>query len=109
MIRLKNTKEIVSANHREAKTLIEETKGLLFEEKPSTLVLNTRLGIHTIGLKFPIDVVILDKNLKIVSIKKNLKPNRVYFWHPKYSKAIEMEKGTIDMFKLKVGNELEIL
>ncbi len=109
MIRLKKTKETVSIEHRDAKSLIDGTRGLIFEEKPSTLILNTRFGIHTFALKFPIDVLILNKNLKIVRIKKNLKPNSIYFYPPKYSKVIEMEKGTIDKFRLKIGDALEIL
>jgi hypothetical protein len=55
-------------------------------------------------MKFPIDVLILDKNNKIVSIKKNLKPYRIFLWNPLYEKVIEFPPQTIEKKKLKLND-----
>jgi len=70
--------------------------GLIGKDKPQTLLIRTRFGIHTFGVKFPIDVLVLDDNFKVVGVKKNLLPNRFFFWNPLYDKVLECPKGTID-------------
>ena len=69
--------------------------GLIGKNEPENLLITTHFGIHTFGLKFPIDVVILDKNNKVVSIKQGLKPYSIFLWNPMYEKVIELPSGTI--------------
>jgi len=38
------------------------TIGLIGHDNPEPIMFYTKFGIHTFGLKFPIDVLILDKN-----------------------------------------------
>jgi len=97
-------KEVISLTIREARNLKEKIQGLLGKEKPESLMIKTHFGIHTFGMKFPIDVLILDKNNKIVSIKKNLKPYRIFLWNPLYEKVIELPPQTIEKKKLKLND-----
>ncbi|MBI2074450.1 MAG: DUF192 domain-containing protein [Candidatus Levybacteria bacterium] len=90
------------------KNFKEKAIGLLSEKKPFPVLIRTRFGIHTFGLRFPIDVLVLDKFNKVVKISENLKPNRVFFWNPLYSKVIELPKGEIRKSKIKIGETIRI-
>lgn len=90
---------------RHAKSLREKTLGLIGKKPITPLYFETRWGIHTFGVKAPIDVAILDKDERIVCLKENLKPNRVFLWKPTYKRVIELPYGTIKKKKLKL-NEL---
>ena len=86
---------------KEAKTLREKMIGLIGKEKPIPFLMKTRFGIHTFGLKFPIDVLVLNKNNRVVSLKKSLKPNRIFLWNPLCNKVLELPEGTIDEKHIK--------
>ncbi len=45
------------------KTLKGKTIGLIGREKIAPVVFETRFGIHTFGLKFPIDVLVTESGL----------------------------------------------
>ncbi|MBI2026135.1 MAG: DUF192 domain-containing protein [Candidatus Levybacteria bacterium] len=89
---------------------LESTKDKLLgavKYKESVLFLKTRLGIHTFFVKTPLDILILDKNKRIVRIKEELLPNRVYFWNLRYSLVLELPRGVVKKLKLKVGHMVE--
>lgn len=79
----------------------EKSVGLLGKSKPENIIFLTRFGIHTFGMKFPIDVLILDAENKVVSIKDSMKPNQIFFWSPKYNKVVELPAGMIQKHKIK--------
>ena len=62
----KNT--IITEKAVKATSFVAQTKGLLESSAPYALILSTRFGIHTFGMKFPIDVIILDKKLNVISV-----------------------------------------
>lgn len=82
--------------------------GLINSKKAHPVFFKTRFGIHTFGLKFPIDVLILDKNNKVVKVCKNLKPNRIFLWNPKFFNVIELPAGQIGRDKIKIGDTIKI-
>ena len=102
------TNKIISKDGKFAKSFLDRGLGLLIKSNPRTLVFKTRFGIYTFFLKQPIDVVILDKNLKVVKLKENLKPNKLFFWNPKYFWINEFPKKTINS-KIKIGNQIKFL
>lgn len=87
----------------------EKSLGLLFEKYASPVLIETRFGIHTFGLRFPIDVLVLDNSKKVVKIKTNLKQNRIFLWNPIYNKVIELPGGEIRRLKIKKGKVLSLL
>lgn len=93
---------------KKAANLKEKIQGLIGKNKPYALVINTRFGIHTFGLKFPIDVLILNDKNNVVSIKKNLKPNRIFLWNPMYEKVVELPAGTIEEKQIKIKDRIGI-
>ena len=79
----------------------------LIGKEPEVIVFNTRFGIHTFFLKFPIDVLILDKKNRVKGLREGLKPGRIMFWNFKYDIVVELPKGLIKKSKTKLGDLLE--
>jgi uncharacterized membrane protein (UPF0127 family) len=101
----KNTilaKEVLQPTSFQAQSL-----GLLAHKKPVAMILNTRFGIHTLFMKFAIDVLILDKTNQIVALKENLKPNDIFIWNPRYNKVLELPTGTIKQTKTQLTDLIE--
>jgi hypothetical protein len=93
---------------KETKNLKDKIVGLI-GKKPYALLIKTHFGIHTFGLKSPIDVLILDENNKVVSVKKSLAPNRIFVWNPMYKKVLELPSGTISKKKIKIKSVVRLL
>lgn len=94
---------------KEAKNLKEKIQGLIGKDKAQTIMIKTHFGIHTFGLKFPIDVLILNNENKVVSMKENLKPNRIFLWNPIYERVIELPSGTIEKKAIKIKSSVRLL
>lgn len=101
-------KIIIAENIKEAETLSDKILGLLKKTNPRSLIFKTRFGIHTFFLKESIDVIILDKDLKVVKLK-SLEPNKLFFWNPKYNLVLELPKGTVQETFTKIGDTLGLL
>ncbi len=93
---------------RKCNSFWEKTKGLLGKNKPEAIYFETRWGIHTFGMQFPIDVIILNKQNKIVAMKKNMKPNRIFVWNPRYKKVIEVPEGIIKKKSLELNEVITL-
>ena len=65
-------------------------------------------GIHTIGMKFPIDVVFLDKNNIVLGIASGMVPYRISGIQLKGYSVLELPNGTIKKSRTEVGDQLEI-
>lgn len=96
----KNT--LILENLFECKSFLEKTLGLISRKKENGVYFKTRFGVHSFGMKFPIDVVVLDGKNKITQIKKNLPPNRFFFWRPWHSKIIEIPSSA--NYRLEIGD-----
>ena len=99
---------ILADNVKAAKNYWQEAKGLIGAEKAEPMLFKTRWGIHTFGVKFPIDVVIFGKNGRVEKIKIGLKPNRLFFWNPKFRNVLELPEGAINKAGLKIGDALGV-
>jgi len=82
-------------------------KGLLGQQ-PKPILLHTRFGIHTFGMRCPIDVVILDKFGTVRKMQHNLRPNRLFFWNPLYDIVVELPAGTIQEKGIKIGSHVSL-
>lgn len=65
-------------------------------------------GIHTIGMKFPIDVIFLNGKNKVVSIIPAMAPQRVSWFRFTAYSVLELPDGTIRKSRTEIGDELEI-
>lgn len=102
------TQTIIISSVKKAHTYLESAIGLIGKKTPYSLFLQTRFGIHTFGLRFPIDVIILDKNHQVVALKENLLSNRLFFWNPRYDHVLEMPAGIIKQSKIRKGSVVRL-
>jgi uncharacterized membrane protein (UPF0127 family) len=65
-------------------------------------------GIHTFGMAFKIDVVGLDRDLKVIKLWRCLVPFRVTSVSLKVQSVIELPCGTIKLSETQVGDQLTI-
>jgi uncharacterized membrane protein (UPF0127 family) len=97
-----NIKAVHLETHR------EKMIGLLGKDKAIPIYFKTHFGIHTFGMKFPIDVLILDDTNKVVKKVENLSPNRIFIWSPVYERVLELPSGFIAHRHFNTGDEVTI-
>lgn len=106
LINLKNG-NYLSKDAKEMKSFLDLVLGLLRKSNPRSLLFKTRFGIHTFFLKEPIDVIVLDRQFRVVKLRQNLQPNRLFFWNPKFTVVIELPSNTIRRSKTTVGDRIQ--
>lgn len=62
-------------------------------------------SVHTIGMKYPIDLIFLDKNWQIKKLVRSIKPCRIA-WATGANMVVEMPGGTLDNFSIAPGMTL---
>ena len=77
--------------------------------KSKGMLLKNTNAIHTVFVRFPIDVVFLDKHFKILRVAENLQPFRFspIIWKAKH--VLELPTGTIKNKSLLVGNKIQLV
>ena len=65
-------------------------------------------GIHTIGMKFPIDVLFLNRSHQVLALIPGMAPYRVTAVHLWGNSVLELPSGTIRKSRTEVGDQLEI-
>jgi len=65
-------------------------------------------GVHTVGMSFKIDVVGLDRDLRIVKMWRCLATYRVTSVSLKLRSVLELPCGTIAQSQMQVGDQLQI-
>ena len=65
-------------------------------------------GVHTLGMKFPIDVLYLDTNKRVVHVERNLKPWRVARVSVRTVSVLELPGDSLKSNGTTVGDEIEI-
>lgn len=111
ILKNKTANTVLATQVVEASTFKQRSKGLLGKSDlpiDETLWIKKCQSIHTFFMKFPIDAVFVDKELRVTNIVSNLKPWRItpYYW--KSSSVFEFNAGTIDTDSLNIGDELYV-
>ena len=95
-----------------AENFVSRTKGLLGRDSLPAgegLWIKQCNSIHTFFMRFPIDAVFVDKQLKVVAMQEKLKPWRVTRLYFKATSVFELPAGTLSTFAdLKVGDQLKV-
>lgn len=71
------------------------------------LLIEPTRSVHTVGMRFAIDVAFCDRDLTVVAVKR-LVPYRVALPVRGTRAVIEAEAGSFDRWGLDVGTELEV-
>src|SRR6266705_4200138 len=90
---------VVGQYIRVAETGLTRIVGLLGEREllpGDGLLIVPSQGVHTVGMMFAIDVVILDGEWNVIAIKRDLDPFRMtrVFW--KAAAVLELRSGIVD-------------
>lgn len=105
---------VVATKVEFADTLFRQMKGLMFRRsipKDYAMIFDVRreryVDIHMMFVKFPLDVVYLNRDRRIIDIKPALKP-WVGFALPKSPAqyVIELPAGSVERAALKIGETL---
>ena len=65
-------------------------------------------SIHTIGMRFAIDVALIDRGWRIVALKPGVTPGRLLWPVRGAWGVIEMAGGALRRFDLRTGDQLEV-
>lgn len=65
-------------------------------------------GVHTIGMLFPIDLIFVDKDGRVVSMQEFVRPFRISRVCLKATSVLECPVHTIHRSETEVGDTLEI-
>ena len=66
------------------------------------LMLSPGGSIHTFGMRYPIDVAFLDRQLKILRLAPHLPPWRICYAPSKTKHVVELRAGMVQALQLKV-------
>ncbi len=71
------------------------------------LLLRPARSVHTIGMRFAIDVAHLDADLTVLSVT-TMAPRRIGRWQPRARAVLEAEAGSFRAWGVVPGDVLEI-
>ena len=66
-------------------------------------------GIHTLGMLFPIDLVFLDKQKRVVHLEEHVRPFRISKVCLNARSVLELPAHTVDRTGTRIGDQLEIV
>jgi uncharacterized membrane protein (UPF0127 family) len=93
-----------------ADTPLRRATGLLGTSKldaDSGLLIFPTQAVHSFGMNYAIDLVFVDRNARVVGLRRALRPNRLsrLYWRAQF--VIELPTGTIDRTRTEVGDVIE--
>ena len=111
-VRAKNVTRgtVVGECIRVAETGLTRIVGLLGErELPpgDGLLIVPSQGVHTLGMRFAIDVVVLDGMWNVIAIRYNLRPFRMTRVYWKAAAVLELRSGALHSSSTMVGDTIE--
>jgi uncharacterized membrane protein (UPF0127 family) len=107
---LRNSKEL-SNNVALADSLLKRMKGLLGKKEMlngEALWIKPCISVHTLFMKFPIDVLFLDKRNRVIAAITNIRRNRLTWIYLNALSALELPAGTLQKTDTRIGDEIEI-
>ncbi len=110
MILNKTKNLIISTQEINATSFLNQTRGLMFRSKQNCLMsfkVPQKVSLHNLFVFFPLDILIINQNHKIVEIKQKFKP--FTFWSSKEPATYCLELAIINSnISYEVGDEIEI-
>ncbi len=88
----------------------ERLRGLLGRpplEAGQALVIAPCNGIHTVGMRYPIDVVFIDRGGQVLRTAEGLRPGRCIPWVRGASTVIELPVGAVSASQTLAGDLIE--
>ncbi|MFJ7148690.1 DUF192 domain-containing protein [Streptomyces sp. NPDC100445] len=84
------------------------TRGLLGRDAvDGVLLLTPASGVHTFGMRIPIDVAYLDRRLTVLAVR-TMRPGRLGLPRPRARHVLEAEAGAMARWGLRPGVRVEV-
>ncbi len=111
VIRDQSTGKVVCAQGKLANTFRTRLFGLLGRkglDAGSGLLIQPSSGVHTFGMSFPIDIVALDSNRRVIGIFENIGAWTIRGLSFKTRSVLELPAGRIRECSIAPGDELTV-
>lgn len=96
---------------RIADTFLSRLVGLLGKDElpsDSCLFIDASSGVHTFGMRFPIDIVALDRNRCVIGIWERVAPWKIRAFSRTTSSVLELKSGRAEQCGLAIGDRLSV-
>jgi uncharacterized membrane protein (UPF0127 family) len=101
---------IVAERVRVARSLLARARGLMLEDRlehGSGMLIDPCGSIHMFFMRFPLDVLYVDRSDRVVRVQRGIKPWRVGPLHTSGARyVIELPVGTIETSRTEIGDQL---
>jgi uncharacterized membrane protein (UPF0127 family) len=113
MMKLRNhrTGETLVENLEVARSLWTRTKGLLGRASLPAghgLWILRCNSVHTFFMKFPIDLIFLNRDMEVAKTYKSVRPGRVVWPVLSASSVVELSGGFLERHPVQVGEKLNV-
>lgn len=112
---LKNTTKnaLISRETKYCNNILSKAIGLMFSRKQDRALIfsfknEVKECLHMFFVFYPIDVIFLNKDRKVVEMKENFKPFTFYMPKKKARYIIELLSGSIKKSKTSLGDMINI-
>ena len=92
-----------------ANSFLSRLQGLLGRNRltaGSGLLITPSSGVHTFGMRFSIDILSLDKNLRVLGVWNEIGPGKIRAMHRKTFCVLELPSGSAAQSLVAVGDQL---
>ncbi len=102
---------IIARRAERAQSFWARLRGLMFRthlDADGGLVIEPNSSVHTFWMRFPIDVIFVDRSDRVVGLSPRLAPHRPYAGARGAWRTIELPAGTIERSATQLGDQLEM-
>lgn len=104
--------KVIASQVEETNGFGERSKGLLgrdsLEQGRALWIPGSYNSVHTFFMKFPLDLIFVDRNLVVRTVKTNVPPWRLVFAHWKSFSVFEMAAGQLSPDNVEKGDVLNV-
>lgn len=109
-IRNNTRKTIISKNAKICSSIFSKSIGLMFSKKKKSLVFifgrEKIIPLHMLMVFYPIDVLFLNKNKRVVELKEKFMPFSFYTPKNEALYIIELPQDTVKKTRTSLGDEI---
>ncbi|MBI2143951.1 DUF192 domain-containing protein [Candidatus Woesearchaeota archaeon] len=105
---------IIASSSKIADSIMGRAVGLMFSRPTQKAMVlrfprETVISLHTFFVFFPIDVILLDGNMRVVEVLKRMQPFTTYSAGRKARLVVEVPAGTIAKSRTRPGDRIAVL